>query len=79
MTMGCPDTEEAATAATTTPTSFYPIGTPGKPWTDDERAQWKAGTKSQRSYKEEALDKLEKLDSEHWEAVQYGALSGAVS
>ncbi|KAL7525415.1 hypothetical protein ACHAXR_000996 [Thalassiosira sp. AJA248-18] len=74
--MGCPDTEEDATAAVTSaPTAFYPIGTPGKPWTDSERAQWKAGMKNQRSYKEEVLDKLEKLDSDVWEVVQYGALS----
>eukprot|EP00571_Detonula_confervacea_P012709 CAMPEP_0172298216 /NCGR_PEP_ID=MMETSP1058-20130122/971_1 /TAXON_ID=83371 /ORGANISM="Detonula confervacea, Strain CCMP 353" /LENGTH=322 /DNA_ID=CAMNT_0013007475 /DNA_START=13 /DNA_END=981 /DNA_ORIENTATION=+ len=73
--MGCPDTEEEATAAVSTPTSFYTIGTPGKPWTDVERAQWKAGTKIQRSYKEEVLDRLDKLDSNIWEVVQYGALS----
>lgn len=75
--MGCPDNEvESTGAAITTPiTPFYPIGTPGKPWTDIERAQWKSGTKIQRSYKEQVLDRLDKLDNQIWEVVQYGALS----
>jgi hypothetical protein len=42
-------TEEAATGTTEIP-RFYPIGTPGKPWTDDERNQWKATRKYHRSY-----------------------------
>jgi len=55
---------------------FYPIGTPGKPWSDDERNQWKESRKYHRSYKEEVLDKLDKLKSnDALEVVQYGALS----
>jgi len=57
---------------------FYPIGTPGKPWSDDERKQWKDSRKFHRSYKEEVLDKLDqiKLDNnDAMEVVQYGALS----
>lgn len=89
--MGAPDAEEEVVVATTTTSvtdninhatdqqepvaPFYHIGTPGKPWTDAERAQWKAGTQIQRSYKEEVVGKLNKLDSDVWEVVQYGALS----
>lgn len=74
--MGCPDTDRTTAAtATAAPVSFYPIGTPGKPWTDAERAQWKAGTRIQRSYQDEVVDKLQKLDRDAWEVVQYGALS----
>ena len=78
--MGYPD-REGDTATTTTavdsssPSAFYPIGTPGKPWTEVERAQWKAGTSIQRSYNDEVVDKLDKLDSKCWEVIQYGALS----
>lgn len=70
--MGGPDNQGDATTAAIVP--FYPIGTPGKPWNDIECAQWKAGTKIQRSYKEEVVHKLDKLDSSIWEVVQYGAL-----
>jgi hypothetical protein len=52
-----------------------PIGTPGKPWGDDERAQWlaKVGT-VKRSYEEEVLKQLEPL-KEHFDVEQFGALS----
>lgn len=82
--MGYPDTEGETVAETTEAEApiddngvvpFYPIGTPGKPWTDSERAEWKLGTKIQRSYEEEVLDKLKKLDDDVWEVIQYGALS----
>jgi len=32
-----------------TTSHFYPIGTPGQPWGDAERAQWRAGQQRQRS------------------------------
>ena len=51
----------------------YPIGRPGKPWNEAEKAEWKAQTKLQRSYKEEVLDKLETL-KERFDVEQYGAL-----
>lgn len=57
---------------------FYPIGTPGTPWTDQERTQWKSQTKIQRSYKEEVVDKLQALEDENssmFAVEQYGALS----
>ena len=49
-------------------------GTPGQPWTDAESDQWRAATKVQRSYKEEVVEKLKKLDESSWEVVQYGSL-----
>ena len=67
--MSCPDTQKEV------PASFYPIGIPGEPWTDVERALWKSGTKIQRSYKDEVLNGLRKLDSDVWEVFQYGSLS----
>jgi tRNA U55 pseudouridine synthase TruB len=57
------------------PESFYHIGTPGIPWTDVERNRWKSGMKVQRSYKEDVLDFLNRLDDDVWDVVRYGALS----
>ena len=57
---------------------FYPIGTPGKPWTDVERKQWKESRKFHRSYKDEVLNKLDQIklnNNDVMEVVQYGALS----
>ncbi|CAJ1934019.1 unnamed protein product [Cylindrotheca closterium] len=61
---------------------YYPIGTPGKPWTKEEDDEWKKLTKLQRSYKEEVLDKLTAMqvdsssNNEEWfEIKQYGSLS----
>lgn len=55
---------------------YYPIGTPGQPWTEVEDEEWKATTKRQRSYREQVLDKLLPFqDHPQLELVQYGALS----
>jgi len=55
---------------------FYPIGIPGKPWTDVERAQWRTNMKVQRCYKNDVLDVLNnKLDTTTWKMVKYGELS----
>jgi hypothetical protein len=53
--------------------SFYPIGTPGTPWGEAERAAWKAQTKIQRSYQEEVLSKINKM-KETMIVEQYGSL-----
>lgn len=37
---------------------FFPIGTPGEPWTDLEKAQWLAGRAVQRSYADEVRARL---------------------
>lgn len=40
---------------------FYPIGTPGKPWGDAEKAQWLASQHKQRSYQDDVLVRVEAL------------------
>ena len=52
----------------------YPIGTPGKPWGNTEKAQWLAVQIAKRSYTDEVINKLEPLRS-HFRIIQYGALS----
>lgn len=56
---------------------FYPVGTPGKPWGDAERAQWLAYVGApKRSYADEVLAKLGPIaDGQGFELDQYGALS----
>ncbi|MEQ8456347.1 MAG: M14 family metallocarboxypeptidase [Sandaracinaceae bacterium] len=51
----------------------YPIGTPGQPWTDAERASWRARQRIQRSYTDDVLAPIERL-RETCEVVDYGAL-----
>ncbi len=55
-------------------TPFYPIGTPGQPWGEDEKAQWLASITVQRSYHDEVVRKIEAL-SDRYDVEQYGALS----
>lgn len=52
----------------------FPIGTPGQPWGDAEREEWRRTRVVQRSYQEEVISKLEKLDSSVYEVIKYGAL-----
>ena len=52
----------------------YSIGTPGKPWGDEEKAQWKAQQHIQRSYNDEVLSKFENIVPEGFKLTQYGAL-----
>ncbi len=53
--------------------SFYPIGTPGQPWTDAEKAQWFESRTIERSYHDEVLSKLKHIDSA-FVVERYGAL-----
>jgi len=53
---------------------FYPIGTPGEPWTDAARAQWLDARSIQRSYRDEVVARLEGLDTA-FVVDTYGALS----
>jgi hypothetical protein len=53
---------------------FYPIGTPGAPWTNTERAAWRQRLEVQRSYGDDVRARLEGLGS-HLRVEQYGALS----
>jgi hypothetical protein len=52
---------------------FYPIGTPGRPWGDTEKAQWLLRQRKQRSYADEVLDAVERLRP-RFDVVQYGQL-----
>ncbi|WP_019933702.1 M14 family metallopeptidase [Oceanimonas smirnovii] len=54
--------------------STYPIGTPGQPWGEAERAEWLALQRRQRSYKNEVLAAIERLGS-RFEVQQYGELT----
>ncbi len=54
----------------------YPIGTPGKKWAEDERAEWLARQEIKRSYADEVVLKLEALKT-LFDIGQYGALSYA--
>lgn len=53
---------------------FYPIGTPGTPWTEADRQEWFDARSIERSYHDEVMTKIEALD-DSFEVVQYGALS----
>lgn len=53
---------------------FYSIGTPGEPWTDEDRAEWLAAREVERSYADEVRAKLDALPAA-LEVSQYGALS----
>lgn len=53
---------------------FYPIGTPGQPWTQTERDAWLAQQSVERSYHDEVLQRLKQLP-ESFEVRQYGALT----
>ncbi|MBL4684522.1 MAG: M14 family metallocarboxypeptidase [Nannocystaceae bacterium] len=53
---------------------FYPIGTPGQPWTEADKVAWYDARAVQRSYRGEVLSELERLATD-FEVAQYGALS----
>jgi hypothetical protein len=57
-------------------TRFYPIGTPGQAWGDDERAQWRTRQVPVRRYADDVLPVLETL-RERFDVVQYGTLDYA--
>jgi hypothetical protein len=52
----------------------YPIGTPGEPWTDLEKIAWFERCKVLRSYKDEVIQKLDRLRAP-FQVERYGALS----
>lgn len=52
---------------------FHPIGTPGQPWGADERAQWLAQQRRQRSHAQEVVAAIERLDGD-WKITEYGEL-----
>lgn len=55
---------------------FYPIGTPGQPWGAEERAQWRARQRRQRSHAADVVEAIDALRRD-FDVVQYGALDYA--
>src|SRR6476646_9414401 len=51
----------------------YPIGTPGLPWGDAERAQWLAQQVRKRSYTNDVVARIDRL-SARFAATSYGQL-----
>lgn len=49
----------------------YPIGTPGQPWGDAERAAWRARQRVQRSYAEDVLPRIDALRAA-FDVAEYG-------
>lgn len=52
---------------------YYPIGTLGQPWNDEEKMKWRNTRMIQRSYHDEVLNEIFKLKG--FNVQQYGALS----
>jgi hypothetical protein len=57
----------------TTTAKQYPIGTPGVPWTEAEKEQWRAAQRRQRSYAEDVLSAVDRL-RDRFDVQQYGEL-----
>lgn len=53
------------------PQTAYPIGTPGQPWGDAERAAWLARQRVQRRYAEDVLPRIAALDG-RFDVLEYG-------
>ena len=56
-----------------TEASSYPIGTPGQPWGDAEKAQWRARQRKQRSYAADVGTAVQELRKRH-DVQVYGTL-----
>jgi hypothetical protein len=54
----------------------YPIGTPGRPWGDAEKAEWLSQQTRKRSYADDVLSAIEPLRT-RFDVVQYGELDYA--
>jgi hypothetical protein len=54
--------------------AVFPIGTPGQPWDESEKAQWLAQVTIKRSYQDEVMSKFATLSAD-FEQVNYGALA----
>jgi hypothetical protein len=58
---------------------FYPIGTPGTPWGEREREQWRARQVKSRSYVDDVVGRVRAFGAAHADAfdvVEYGTVSG---
>lgn len=56
--------------------AFYPIGTPGTAWGEPEKAAWLLRQHKQRSYADDVLTAVERLDAA-FDVVQYAVLDYA--
>jgi hypothetical protein len=56
-----------------TQANAHPIGTPGQPWGDAERAAWRARQRKQRSYQSDVLVPIEAL-SDRFQVERYGTV-----
>ena len=52
---------------------FHPIGTPGTPWGDEEKAEWLAGQSRRRSYHDDVVKAVDAL-RDRFDVRQYGHL-----
>lgn len=59
-----------------TTSSHTPIGTPGQPWSSQERAQWLARQTRKRSYADEVLSRIDRLRAQ-FDVIEYGHLDYA--
>lgn len=59
-----------------TSNAFYPIGTPGQPWGEEERDQWRASQPRQRRYAEDVVPRIKAL-ADRFEILSYGQLDYA--
>jgi len=55
---------------------FYPVGTPGRPWGEAERAQWRSRQSRLRRFDDDVLPRIDAL-ADRFERVRYGALDYA--
>lgn len=58
----------------TASTAFAGLGTPGQPWGEAERAQWRSRLVRHRRYADDVLPRIERLHAA-WDVVQYGELA----
>ncbi|NYZ63273.1 M14 family metallopeptidase [Luteimonas deserti] len=54
--------------------AFTAIGTPGRPWGDAERAQWRSRLERRRVYAETVLPRVERLRAT-WDVLRYGEVA----
>ncbi len=52
---------------------FYPIGTPGQPWGEAEREDWRASQSRKRSYRDDVVPRIDAL-SARLDTIRYGEL-----
>lgn len=56
-----------------TTTRFHPIGTPGQPWGEAEKTEWRALQTKRRSYENEVVRAIDAL-RDRFDVIQYGEL-----